>query len=122
MRSRGTIYEGCRNSTGCRVWVNHRPLLPHRSFRLARHALAFGWGYAGQEPAQLALAILLDFTESRLVAPALYQRFKLDHVAKWLGPRWQLPGFVILDWMGQPLQRQALALVDELKEPVPYGR
>jgi hypothetical protein len=42
----------------------------------------FSWGYAGSGPAQLALAILLRFTD-RDNAARLHQSFKFDHVAHW---------------------------------------
>lgn len=42
----------------------------------------FAWGYGGSGPAQLALAILLRFTDAD-TATALHQQFKWDHVARW---------------------------------------
>jgi len=47
-------------------------LTPERSLELADHSPSgFEWGYGGSGPAQLALALLLDYTDD--------EAFALDH-------------------------------------------
>lgn len=41
----------------------------------------FEWGYGGSGPAQLALALLLDYTDDREIALAHYNTFKHEVVA-----------------------------------------
>lgn len=42
----------------------------------------FDWGYAGSGPAQLALALLLDYTDDEDVALAAYMAFKTEVVSQ----------------------------------------
>lgn len=74
-----------------RVEINGKELRPDRSQRIINHSPdGFNWGYAGSGPAQLALAILLEFMPEGY-ALGLYQRFKQDVVARW--ERKLRPGF-----------------------------
>lgn len=54
----GRRYEGRRTATGCAVTVDGVPLDPRHD--LKRLADGFEWGYDGNGPRQLALAILAD--------------------------------------------------------------
>lgn len=48
-----------------------------RSLELANHSPSgFDWGYGGSGPAQLALALLLDYTDDEDIALAHYTAFK----------------------------------------------
>jgi hypothetical protein len=59
-------------------------LSPKPSQALINHSPdGFAWGYGGSGPAQLALAILLDYTGDRERSLALYQDFKWQYVAHW---------------------------------------
>ena len=58
----------------------------------------FEWGYGGAGPAQLALAILLDFTGSAEISEKLYQRFKWHFVAGW-PESWTLADHEIAAWL-----------------------
>ncbi len=75
-------------------------LTPERSLELANHSPSgFESGYCGSGPAQLALALLLDYTDDEDVALAEYMAFK-DEVVSRLecgGPkqRWGLTGHEI---------------------------
>ena len=63
------------------VFIDGTPLSPARSLKVYRHSPdGFQWGYAGFGPAQLALAILLQFVKEE-VAVKYYQQFKLAHIA-----------------------------------------
>lgn len=83
-----------------------RVLRPEPSQRLYNHSPdGFEWGYGGSGPAQLALAILYDFTEDRRVALQWYQDFKREHVAGWPPFSWTLDGETIVDWLLQKVGR-----------------
>ena len=99
---RDVVYVGYRQRG--RAIVEKQPgqeqLTPDRSLELANHSPSgFEWGYAGSGPAQLALALLLDYTDDEDVALAEYMAFK-DEVVSRLecsGPkqRWRLTGHEI---------------------------
>ena len=76
-----------------------------RSLKLANHSpTGFEWGYYGSGPAQLALAILLDFTDDKEKALANYQTFKEDFVARWSREQdgeWYVTGEQITDWLAK---------------------
>lgn len=58
------------------------PLEPHFSQHLRNHSPdGFEWGYVGSGPAQLALAILLDYGDDEELALAHCQAFKAAHLA-----------------------------------------
>ncbi|ELZ28716.1 hypothetical protein C474_14509 [Halogeometricum pallidum JCM 14848] len=96
------IYVGYRQRGRAVVekYPGREPLTPDRSLKLADHSPSgFEWGYAGSGPAQLALALLLDYTDDEDVALAEYMAFK-DEVVSRLecsGPkqRWRLTGHEI---------------------------
>ena len=72
-------------------------LTPERSLELADHSPSgFESGYCGSGPAQLALALLLDYTDDEDVALAEYMAFKNEVVSRLEcnGPkqRWRLTG------------------------------
>jgi len=76
-------YVGTRVRGGVRVttYPGGQELTPSRSLDVERHSPAgFEWGYGGSGPAQLALAILLDYTDDVDVARAHYQQFKREVV------------------------------------------
>ncbi len=78
------------------VWEAGRPNLlhPQPSQRLHNHSpCGHEWGYEGSGPAQLALAILLDFSGDEELSLKLHQKFKREVIAKL--PReesWSLSG------------------------------
>jgi len=96
-QARGLSYTGQRVETGpgltegsvlteCEVFFceggRSYPLDPAPSQSLHNHSPAgFQWSYGGSGPAQLALAILLDFTGDEHLALSHYQEFKWAHVA-----------------------------------------
>lgn len=66
------------------VWEGDHPMLldPAASQQLRNHSPSgFEWGYSGSGPAQLALAILLDYSCDEEVALEHYQAFKSEHLA-----------------------------------------
>ncbi|UPV76908.1 DUF6166 domain-containing protein (plasmid) [Halorussus limi] len=72
------VYVGYRRRG--RAVVEKQPgeeqVTPQSSLELANHSpLGFNWGYCGSGPAQLALALLLDYTGDEDVALAHYTTF-----------------------------------------------
>jgi hypothetical protein len=72
-------------------------LTPERSLALVNHSPSgFEWGYGGSGPAQLALALLLDYTGDEAFALDHYQAFKTEVVSQLdcagSDERWRLTG------------------------------
>ena len=64
------------------VYIDGKKLDPAKSLQVVNHSPdGFAWGYGGSGPAQLALAILLEFM-SEDFARQNYQKFKNEFVAK----------------------------------------
>jgi hypothetical protein len=84
-----TVYYGSREadanpttSDPVDVTVNGTILDVGPSLRVRNHASEFNWGYGGSGPAQLALAICLDFLEGDIDrAQRVYQDFKWRVIA-----------------------------------------
>ena len=96
---RDVVYVGYRRRG--RAIVEKLPeqeqLTPRQSLELANHSPSgFEWGYGGSGPAQLALALLLDYTDDEAVALAHYTEFKNEVVSQLdctgRDVRWRLPG------------------------------
>ncbi|MGB9963155.1 DUF6166 domain-containing protein (plasmid) [Halobacterium sp. MBLA0001] len=95
----------------------HERLSPNRSLGLVRHSPArFDWGYTGSGPAQLACALLLDYTDNETVAQQHYIQFRNDVVSQLVcdGPAdcWHLTGEDI---------EAALAVFEEYRALTPDG-
>ena len=80
--------------------------LPHKpSLDLWNHSpVGFQWGYGGSGPAQLALAILLDFTKAKELSVSLHQQFKRDFIAR-SGKRLLLTEPEIKNWISKVEQK-----------------
>ncbi|MCU4744660.1 DUF6166 domain-containing protein [Halobacteria archaeon AArc-m2/3/4] len=80
-----TVYVGLRRQgrpVVRRVGTDDE-LSPDRSLEVRNHSpTGFEWGYNGSGPAQLALAILLDYTDDEGVALEHYMRFKDEVVSR----------------------------------------
>jgi len=69
------------NANTREVMVGGKVLDPAHSLKLRNHSpTGFAWGYGGSGPAQLALALLLEFTNED-EAQDLYQDFKAERIA-----------------------------------------
>ena len=82
---RDVVYIGYRRRGD--AIVEKRPgqerLTPERSLELMNHSPSgFEWGYGGSGPAQLALALLLDYADDEAVALDNYQEFKTEVVSQ----------------------------------------
>ncbi|WP_182022578.1 DUF6166 domain-containing protein [Haloquadratum walsbyi] len=96
---RDVVYIGYRQRGRAVVekLPNHEQLTPHRSLKVANHSpTGFEWGYGGSGPAQLALALLLNYTDDEEFALTHYTQFKNEVVSQLecTGPndRWRLTG------------------------------
>lgn len=68
-----------------------RELSTDASLKLFNHSpTGFEWGYGGSGPAQLALAILLDFTRDPVESLKLHQSFKFMVIAGLEKDEWLL--------------------------------
>jgi len=64
------------------VFIDDVKLHPGKSQKLYNHSPdGFAWGYGGSGPSQLALAIMLEFTNASN-AMKLYQEFKRDVITE----------------------------------------
>lgn len=81
-------YKGQRNIDGAEVTVDGEPLSP----RLDIHAFTrrgFEWGYEGNGPLQLALAILADHFDDDEQARAECAAF-MSRVVAYFGNEWEM--------------------------------
>lgn len=77
-------YRGVIEPDGPQVYICNPQGATPLALRLDLRAHSpggFEWGYSGSGPAQLALAILVDFTGDEALALRLYQDFKADVIA-----------------------------------------
>lgn len=81
-------YRGFRNAGDVAVFAvdsqnNGTELDPGPSLKVFNHSPdGFEWGYGGSGPAQLALAILMDYLGDSKRAVELHQRFKWEFIAQ----------------------------------------
>ena len=73
--------------------------LRKRLDELYKSPTGFGWAYGGSGPAQLAYAILRDFSQDPDFALSHYQRFKADVVARLPHGPWDLDSEEIAVWI-----------------------
>ncbi|MHC4175866.1 MAG: DUF6166 domain-containing protein [Planctomycetota bacterium] len=89
-------YRGHRSSEGCVVRVNDQPLDPRHDLNHSR--LGFEWGYAGSEPAQLALAILADCVGDER-AGECHQAFQRQVISRLNRTCWELSDKQVDEWV-----------------------
>lgn len=82
--------------------LQERLILPDRSQRVVNHSPdGFEFGYHGSGPAQLALAIMLEVTNDKRRAHALYQNFKTEFIAPMQHPGGEIPLPKIIEWIAK---------------------
>ncbi len=102
-------YVGQRNEQGAQAWAdttnglrNGRPRYRELDPRLDMYnhsPSGIEWGYYGSGPAQLALAILADYTRNDAYAQARHQRFKEDVIARLQSNRWVIAADTVGAWV-----------------------
>lgn len=82
------------------VTINGIPLDPAPSQKLRNHSPdGFAWGYPGSGPAQLALALLLHYSDANF-ALANYQQFKFDIIVPLRhGDDFSMPAKEVWKWL-----------------------
>lgn len=76
------VYKGIRIDGAPLVTVNGVILREELSLAVINHSpTGFEWGYGGSGPAQLALAILLDYTGNQDASARWHQDFKWAFIA-----------------------------------------
>ena len=100
-------YVGRRESSRCSVVVvrpGRTTIALSNPLGLRRHSpTGFEWGYGGSGPAQLALALLADATDSATLALDHYQDYKVAVVSQLPRQGWTLTQDQILDWLADRL-------------------
>jgi len=97
------------------VFIDGKQLLPAESQKVYNHSPdGFNWGYYGSGPSQLALAILLEFTDKE-TARSLYQEFKQEIVAS-LSQSDFAYKIDVHKWVQQKIEKGKEARTDERSE------
>ena len=96
------FYDGWKNDNATLppiVWRSDGEVLPLEP-SLAIRALSpfFDWGYDGDAPSQLALAVLLDHTGDKRRSLEYYEDFKDYRVARW-NNTWELRSTELEGWL-----------------------
>ena len=82
------IYKGERNIDGAEVTVDGEPLDPRQDLHTFT-SRGFEWGYEGDGPNQLALAILADYFEDDAQAKAECRAF-MSRVVAYFSNEWEM--------------------------------
>ena len=83
-KNHGRVWRGAKEKANERntVVLGKKTITPEKSLELINHSPdGFMWGYGGSGPAQLALAILLEYL-SQEKAQKYHQQFKWEVIAK----------------------------------------
>jgi len=90
---------------GSGVTIGGEELRPEESLKLRNHSPdGFSWGYSGSGPAQLALALLLHFTDETF-ALRWYQDFKFEVIAGYpMEKPFRFPVSELEDWVARKLK------------------
>jgi len=82
------------------VYINDQLLSPDRSLSVANHSPSgFNWGYAGSGPSQLALALLIYFTDDEFFSRRHYQAFKREVIATLPESDFEIAERCVKDWI-----------------------
>jgi len=105
------VYEGNHNpSVSPKHWYqvrkNGRKFSHERSLKIRSHSpCGFAWAYGGSGPSQLALAILLEETQDKVLAQQAYQDFKSEVIAGLSEPYWRMTSDDVEAWLAGWVQR-----------------
>ena len=83
------------------VWRPNGEVLPlDPSLKIRNHSPdGFDWGYDGEAPLQLALAILYDHTKNKRRSLEYYEDFKDYYVARWNNTGWGITPAELDNWL-----------------------
>jgi len=82
-----------------KVFIGDKPLSAKESLAIVNHSpTGFSWGYSGSGPSQLALALLLKYTDKK-TACKWYQEFKFDKIATLPRDDFEFDSQEIVDWL-----------------------
>ena len=92
---------GDRRLSRCQAWrPDGEPLPLEPSLLVVSHSpTGFEWGYLGNGPAQLALALLLDHTGDAAMATRWHHQFEATVVSRWRGDTWEIAPAKIAAWL-----------------------
>ena len=76
-----------------------RPLSPTRSLEVHRFANGFSWGYNGEGPSQLALALLLEISDNESFCEEICLQFMSEVTAKIRDTCWAIHADSIWGWI-----------------------
>ena len=76
-----------------------RPLSPTRSLEVRRFTNGFSWGYGGEGPSQLALALLLEISDNESLCEELCLQFMLEVIANIRDTCWAIHADSIREWL-----------------------
>ena len=83
-----------------KIKIDGKILSPMRSQQVWNHSPdGFCWSYGGSGPAQLALALLLEFGVENDIASKNHQTFKFDVIANLPGSDFEIENKVVEDWI-----------------------
>lgn len=88
-----------------KAWIGEQELSPEKSQKLYNHSPdGYNWGYCGSGPAQLALALLLEYSPTVDFAVHHHQAFKFDVIAPLLQNKdFEFDDEVIKEWVKKKL-------------------
>lgn len=111
-----STYLGTRDGNGNPVvYKDGKRFSAKRSQRVWNHSpTGFEWGFGGSGPAQLALALLLDFTRNESLAVDYHQQFKWEVVARMPESGWCISAGEIEEWLRKAIDTDGLQVNGEL--------
>ena len=84
---------------GHKILIGDKEINISKSQKIRNHSQDFSWSYGGSGPAQTALAILLEITNSELLSLSLYQNFKWEKIATLSPIDFVMPVSEVKEWV-----------------------
>ena len=109
LENQGNVYSGKFDTHNWyQVFKNGVPFSHEASLKVRNHSpTGFAWSYGGSGPAQLALAILLEETDSKCIAEHYYMDFKFEVIAGLPQEKpWQLTSVQIQKWLQDTFEKE----------------
>jgi hypothetical protein len=108
-----STYSGTFDNTNWyQTFKDGKPFTHEHSYQHVKHSpdgFAWGYGYMGSGPSQLAFALLLDVTNDAKYTKKAYQDFKWETVGNWDKDNgWQMTSEEIENWVKSNAHRHGL--------------